>query len=202
MKKELAYYTIGGALGWSQDWFPRGWMRLGGCAAVAACDVSILLSRDDGITSMYPHDTSRITREAYLEFSEVMRPYLHPRWSGIDSLKIFIDGFGKYIHDVHADEFICLDGIEGTEPWEEARDAIVAEIDRGRAVPFLMLYHQGREFDEYEWHWFNLAGYDDEAEDGFRVKAVTYGNFEWLNLERLWDTGYEKRGGIILVNDR
>ena len=32
------------------------------------------------------------------------------------------------------------------------------------------------------------------------VKAVTYGNYEWLDLKELWDTGYEKKGGLILFD--
>ncbi len=33
---------------------------------------------------------------------------------------------------------------------------------------------------------------------GMQVKAVTYSSFCWLDLERLWDTGYEEKGGLVL----
>ena len=199
MKTEIDYYLIGGLPGFSQDWFPVGWMRLGGCAAVTACDASIMLARDEGLTALCPCDPSHVTRQSYLDFADVMRPYLHPRWGGIDTLKIYIDGFGQYIRDVGADDAISLSGVEGNEPWETARDAIREQIDRGRVVPFLTLYHQNRKFAEYEWHWYNIAGYDDS--DGFSVRAVTYAAEEWLDLASLWDTGYEKKGGIILIDD-
>ena len=150
MKTEIDYYLIGGLPGFSQDWFPVGWMRLGGCAAVTACDASIMLARDEGLTALCPCDPSHVTRQSYLDFADVMRPYLHPRWGGIDTLKIYIDGFGQYICDVGADEAISLSGVEGNEPWEKARDAIREQIDRGRVVPFLTLYHQNRKFAEYE----------------------------------------------------
>ena len=51
---------------------------------------------------------------------------------------------------------------------------------------------------DYHWHWFNLAGYEKRGER-FLVKAVTYGSFRWLDLEELWDTGYERKGGLIRV---
>ena len=49
------------------------------------------------------------------------------------------------------------------------------------------------------WHWFLLIGYK-EYDDNIMVKAVTYGNYEWLDLNELWDTGYEKKGGLILFD--
>ena len=41
--KELAYYKIGDSLGWNQDWFVDWWMNIGGCAAVTACDLALVL---------------------------------------------------------------------------------------------------------------------------------------------------------------
>ena len=41
MKKELQYFKIEEAWGGSQEWFSDRMMRLGGCAAVTACDSCI-----------------------------------------------------------------------------------------------------------------------------------------------------------------
>ena len=43
MKKELQYFKIEEAWGGSQEWFSDRMMRLGGCAAVTACDSCIFL---------------------------------------------------------------------------------------------------------------------------------------------------------------
>ena len=51
------------------------------------------------------------------------------------------------------------------------------------------------------WHWFLLIGYsDEESEETPRrhVKAVTYGEWAWVDFDRLWDTGYEQKGGLVL----
>jgi len=129
-------------------------------------------------------------------FSEMMKPYLHPRWSGIDKLSIYIDGFGAYLQEQGS--AVTLAGVEGTESVQTAADAVVRQIDRGYPVPYLCLNHTDRRFRDYEWHWFILNGYD-KTEEGLLVKAVTYSGYEWLPLEELWQTGKANRGGLILI---
>lgn len=48
---------------------------------------------------------------------------------------------------------------------------------------------------------YMLTGYKKEA-GHFSVKAVTYGGARWLDFRGLWDTGYEKKGGLILSGCR
>jgi len=31
------------------------------------------------------------------------------------------------------------------------------------------------------------------------VKVVSYGTFRWFSLKELWDTGYSRKGGLVLV---
>ena len=31
-----------------------------------------------------------------------------------------------------------------------------------------------------------------------KVKAVTYGEWAWVDFDRLWDTGHEEKGGLVL----
>ena len=33
------------------------------------------------------------------------------------------------------------------------------------------------------------------------VKAVTYGGYEWLDFAKLWNTGYKRKGGLILFKE-
>ena len=63
----------------------------------------------------------------------------------------------------------------------------------------LVLRHRDRQYADYVWHWFLINGYDD-SEDGFPVKAVTYGSYQWLDLDGLWNTGFGKRGGLVLYH--
>ena len=59
------------------------------------------------------------------------------------------------------------------------------------------LGHQiDKEFDFFQWHWFLVNGYEETA-DTFKIKAATYGKAHWMDLGRLWDTGYDHKGGIV-----
>lgn len=197
MKRELDYFYIENALGWSQDWFQDLTMYYGGCAAVTACDLCVYLARKKGMRSLYPYDPRRLNKKDYLAFSAMIKPYLRPRLRGIDTLKLYISGLSAYWNDVGAKQ-LRIDGLPGTAPWGEARERIREQIDGDMPVPFLLLHHKNRSLSNYQWHWFNLAGYG-ELDGKFYVKAVTYGNFRWLDLRELWDTGCRKKGGLIRV---
>ncbi len=57
--------------------------------------------------------------------------------------------------------------------------------------------HKDPRFEDFTWHWFMITGYE-EKEDIFMIKAVSYGQWQWLDFKALWDTGYEQKGGLII----
>ena len=83
----------------------------------------------------------------------------------------------------------------GEESYEAAEAFVRRQIDAGLPIPTLILEHKDPAFRDYFWHWFLINGYDDT--DGFKVKAVTYSEYEWLPLEGLWNTGSRRRGGFV-----
>lgn len=190
---------IGRSYGGNQEWFSNFMMRLGGCAAETACDSSVYFAREKGITQAYPYDAQHLTRKEYVEFSKIMEPYLKPRRSGIDRLDIFMDGYGRYLMDRGITQ-VTMSGLEGYESVEKARAALIAQIDRGLPVPVLVLKHKNRKFRDYNWHWFLVNGYKTIDESRTLVKAVTYSEYQWLPFEELWDTGYQRKGGLILYD--
>jgi len=183
MKKELSYFRVGDSFGGNQDWFRDPMMHLGGCGAAAACDACINIALHDNKAHLYPYEIKRLDKEDYINFSKIMKPYLKPRFHGIDTLDIFIDGFYKYLQDVGA---------------KEAAREIISQIDKGISIPFLLLRHKNVNFKDLVWHWFMLVGYE-EFEDEFYVKIATYGGFRWLSFYELWETGFEHKGGIVLI---
>lgn len=202
MKKELDYFYIGSALGWNQNWFAQKTMHDGGCAAVTACDLCICLARCQHISGIYPYDASHITKENYLAFSEIMQPYLRPRAQGIDSTALYIDGLSAYLRRCGSHPVLRLQGIQAAVPADQGWEIICRQMDAGYIVPFLLLYHRSPSLRDFQWHWFNLAGYAEfDGMDGTRcVKAVTYGTSWWLPFDELWHTGYARKGGFILVS--
>ena len=88
----------------------------------------------------------------------------------------------------------------GNRSAAEAESALKGQIDKGLPVPCLLLKHKKRSFKDYEWHWFLLTGYEIQ-QNTCMVKAVTYGSWEWLDLGELWDTGFQRRGGLVVYSD-
>lgn len=195
MKKELEYFRIEEAYGGDQEWFLDPMMRIGGCAAVTACDSCIYFDLYKG-TKLYPYEKKQLTKKEYRRFGMRMKPYLRPRWSGIDTLEIYMEGFQKYLADQGCTAIRMLP-FSGSRSVSEAKEVVKEQIDRRFPVPCLVLNHQNRAFKDYEWHWFLLTGYaDSKGED--KVKIVTYGGRTWLDFAALWDTGYARKGGLIL----
>lgn len=197
-RKELPHFYIGESLGGQQVWYSQETdfgMHVGGCAAITACDCAIYFEKYFGLRGLYPFDLENISREDYLRFGKIMEPYLYPRWSGIDKLEIYLDGFGRFLNDRGVS--IKMRGWSGENNLVDTRQVITAQIDGGYPIPCLILNHKEATLQDYVWHWFILNGYD-VREEKFYVKAVSYGIGKWFDLEKLWATGYERKGGLII----
>jgi len=195
---EIIYYTIGESYGGQQDWFSDLWMYKGGCAAITACEMSIYMAMFKGKTSLYPYDIDLVSKEDFIKFGMLMKPYLKPRISGIKTLQTYIDGFKKYLCSAGQDQ-ISLIGLDGGESIEKAKISIKLSIDNGIPIPYLLLLHKKKIFKDFNWHWFLLTGYQ-EYDGDFKVKVVTYGKYFWFSLKELWNTGYSEKGGMIFLS--
>ena len=197
-KKGLPHFYIGESLGGQQKWYSRITdfaMNVGGCAAVSACDCAIYFAKYFGLRGLYPFDLENISREDYLRFGKIMELYLYPRWTGVDKLEIYLDGFGRFLQERGVD--LKLSGWSGENNFDDTRKIICRQIDAGILIPCLNLKHKAAELQKYVWHWFILNGYEVRGENFF-VKAVSYGIGRWINFATLWETGYERKGGLIL----
>lgn len=195
---ELKLFSIDNMIGWDQEQFTDWWMNKGGCGAVTACDNCIYFARELGLNNLYPFDSENITREDYVNFSKIMKPYLSPRISGINTLELFIDGCKEYLSDM-GDKSIEMTALYSHCSFEEYKKAVKEQIDNNLPVPYLNLKHKNPLFDDFVWHWFWLAGYK-EVDDIFMVKVISYGEYVWFDLKELWDSGYSEKGGIVLYN--
>lgn len=199
-RRELEHFMIGSSYGGNQDWFRTFMMRIGGCGAETACDSSLYFALHMGVEGIYPFDEHQLTRSDYVDFAHMMEKYLWPRLSGIDKLDIYVDGYSRYLND-RGVTCISMDTLDGKEPYQKAAETVKSQIDQGFPVPTLILNHRDRALKDYVWHWFLINGYE-ERDNTLLVKNVTYSGYVWLNLQKLWDTGYSNRGGLILYNRR
>ena len=196
MKKELPHFAVGSDYGGSQDWCTELWMNIGGCAAVAACDSSIFFMLHKGRRELYPYALADISRKDYVDFTDIMKPYLYPREGGVDRLEIYTDGFGRFLRD-RGENAISMSPWPGEHDLSETKDTVKKQIDGGWLIPVLTLQHMHPSMREYVWHWYLLNGYDEQGERFF-VKAVTFGAWQWLDFGVLWNTGFDRKGGLVL----
>ncbi len=197
MRKELQYFSIDKSYGGNQSWFRDPMMKLGGCGAATACDSCISMGLLHNKTGLYPFDLNQLSKEDYIRFVMEMKPYLRPRVQGINTLKLFIDGFSQYLVDQN-ESGVRLEAFSGENSLIKAKEAIRQQIGLDLPIPYLLLRHKSQGMKFFVWHWFLIIGYE-EFEDDFYVKAVTYGNYHWLSLKELWDTGYKEKGGMVLI---
>ena len=194
----MPHFYVEDSLGGQQKWYPRltdFGMNVGGCAAISACDCSIYFAKYFGLP-LYPFDLQNVKREDYLEFGRIMEPYLYPRWSGVDKLEIYLDGCDRFLRD-HNVTNLKLSAWSGENNFDDSRQIVQRQIDVDLPIPFLMLKHKLPELEHYVWHWFILNGYEVRGEKFF-VQAVSYGVGKWFDFATLWDTGFERKGGLIL----
>lgn len=195
---ELEYFNIENSYGGNQRWMRDWWMHIGGCAALTTCDVLIYCALHRGRPELYPYDFRNLSRKEYKKFAMSMKLYLQPRKGGIKDIDTFIRELGIYLED-EAAEYIKLRALDGHESFNTAREALKNQIDSGMPAAYLMLKHEDKKFDFFEWHWFVVNGYEIK-EDGFYIKVATYGSAHWLKLDELWDTGFDEKGGIVLFD--
>lgn len=200
LKTEIPYFYIDGDYGFDQDKFENIIMRGGGCAAVTACDCCVYLKKYKGYGKLFRGDTDEITKRDYIALANKMKPFLHPRITGIDKTDIYIDGFNGYLKSV-GESGLDLTGFENSLGAEQAKAAIKKQLDCGFPVPYLMLKHKNPRLKDYVWHWFIIGGYEEFGGD-FAVKIISYGNWFWIDFAELYNTGYSATGGMILFSER
>ncbi len=200
MLKELDYFWVGEEYGGRQSLLPDMIMRFAGCAAVTACDSLIYMTLYKNLKNLCPFSTDQLRGRDYVAFFKTVKPYLRPRLMGINRLEIFVAAFKKFLKE-HGTFFLDVLPWSGDHDEQDTVNTIRQQIDRGFLIPYLLLHHKNPNFENYEWHWFLLTGYDEKPDGRFLVKAVTYGAYEWLDFAKLWNTGYDRKGGLILFKE-
>ena len=195
MKKELPYFYVDKSYGFNQDEFENLIMKGGGCACVTACDCLVYFKKYFGLNTLFDTDASDVSKKDYLALTKKVRPFLYPRFTGIDRLDIYIDGFNGYLNSV-GERSLKLSGFGSDESFEKAKAFVKNQIDSNYPVPYLLLKHKNKMLKDYFWHWFIIGGYE-EFEDVFMVKIISYGNWMWYDFDDLYNNAYGRKGGMI-----
>lgn len=197
-RTQLDFFWIDGKYyGGDQKWHSRFLMNIGGCSAVSACEVCIYLAKTmPELRALYPFDPENVTRDDFLKFFEIMFEYIYPGMGGLTSINKFARMLGRYAETTGAKTKIST--LSGSAPYAEAEAFAMHAIDAGLPVMYLLLSHSDLKFDEYEWHWFTLTGYE-KTEAGMDVTFATWGKQHRFSLKKAWDTGKVWRGGMVCM---
>ncbi len=196
MIKKIDYFNIEGTPGGNQEWFSDFWMHLGGCGALAACDLCICLARNHGLATCLPFPVEELSRRNYESFGMIMKPYIRPRMGGVTKLSYFTDGLGAYLERHGLD--ITFSTISGHEDYEKAVSFLVKHIDQNLPVAYLNLSHRDKDLKDLWWHWFSVTGYQ-KSEEGMKIFYHTYGEENVVDFKKLWETGMLPKGGMATV---
>lgn len=172
-------------------------MKLGGCSAVCACEQCIQAAKSfEALRALYPYDPFHVTKQDFLRFFEVMFKYIHPGIGGLTSIDKFERMFRRYTEAANVP--IIFEKLDGHAELPRAKAFVKRAIDEGAPVMYLMLKHSDPAFDEFEWHWFNLTGYET-CGDGMQTAFATWGKKCTFDFVRAWDTGKFFRGGMLRI---
>ena len=196
MQKELPILRIEGAYGGDQHWFHHPMMRLGGCSTVCACHLAAELALRFGRKNLFPYASGQISRIQFCRFARKVYRYVHPYRRGMPETALFESCFSAYADTVG--ETVQYESLSGTATCQQAEYFIRDVIDRGHTVQYLLLEHADPGIDDIEWHWFTVTGYDDAKE--FDIIFSTWGERRRENLTRLWNTGKEEKGGLLMAH--
>lgn len=195
-EKHLPLFNIGNMTGFDQEKFTDPWMKIGGCGAVTACDISIYLTKYKNMC-LYPFDTECVSKRDYIAFSKIMKPFLSPRFTGIDTLEAYIEGFRDYV--LSRGENITLTPLYANCDFPTFKEAVITSVDKEIPVPMLVLRHKKPSLSDFVWHWFYIAGYI-ESERTTKVEVISYGKRHFFDLAEIYDSGYERKGGVVIIN--
>jgi len=191
--KELAFLTVNGAYGGNQYQFRHPIMNRGGCSTVCGCHAAALLAlKDTERAELYPYKGLEVTQAEFTKFADRMYRYIAPGFRGMSETRLFEKGFEKYA-TAHGVE-VKFESLQGDASFEEARSMIHRYIDAGISIQYLLLRHTNPLFDEIEWHWFTITGYQ-----GDEIIYSTWGEKRTADLKLLWETGHQEKGGILAV---
>lgn len=197
-RKELGFFLVDGKYyGGDQNWHSHMMMNRGGCSAVTACETCIYLAKSNSrLRALYPYDPQNVTKQDFLRFFELMFRYVYPGIGGLTSIKKFSRMLGKYIATTGVDvDIACL---AGNEPYTKAGQFVKEAIDAQLPVMYLLLLHSDKKYNEFEWHWFTLTGYEQSA-CGLQVDFATWGKKHRFALPEMWKTNKIQRGGMVCI---
>lgn len=186
--------------GAKQEWFPTDWQRKAGCGPTTAATMAAYLSHvRPELTALYPSGSQN--KADFLELMERMWQHVTPGRKGVNSLRMFTDGFKSFAAErqcmIHTRE---LD-IPRLRILRPSFSQCVAFIRTGLScdcpVAFLN-FSRGRVHNLDSWHWVPIIAMEQQ-ENGQTLCSILDGGRERKIDFRLWYMTSMTGGGLIYI---
>ncbi len=175
--------------GCSQQWYKKKWQRMSGCGPTAASNI-VLYNRKN-------NKTSKI--DAMILMEEMWRN-ITPTFRGVNTTKIFYDGFMCYAESKSGKatfEFIDIPKDENMRPiFSQVLNFVSSSLENNIPLAFLNLCN-GEEKCLDKWHWVTIISINYE-EDGSSaiIEILDEGTKKIIDL-MLWYNTTTLGGGFV-----
>ncbi|NMA07293.1 MAG: hypothetical protein GX928_06240 [Ruminococcaceae bacterium] len=148
--------------GANQDWYKSIHQRLSGCGPTTAALIIRYLSLSR-MPEKFNCGSDFTSKEGFEKLMELVWGYVTPRWRGVYSSRIFVDGienFGKDFGVKIECRVLEIPGDNYIKPeYEKAEAFLTDSLSNDRPIAFLNL-NNGEEKRLDLWHWVVLYAYN------------------------------------------
>lgn len=174
--------------GCSQEWYKKKWQKMAGCGPTTASNVVIYSNKN------------KTSKNGALDIMNELWNYVTPTLKGVNTTKIFYEGFMKYADEIgRSASFKVLDIPKEKErrpSYETMFDFIESSLDNDVPLAFLNLCN-GEEKCLYKWHWVTIISLEYEEDNCLAaVEILDEGMVKKINLP-LWYETTTLGGGLV-----
>ena len=178
--------------GCNQEWYTKKWQRMAGCGPTTAANIVI-----------YKNKSIHESKSCAMNIMNEMWSYVTPTLKGVNTTKIFYEGFMAYAKSkgINASfEVLDISKKESTRPsFEKLIDFVERTLDRDIPLAFLNLCNGDEKFLD-KWHWVTLISLDYDAEKGIAsAEILDEGMIKTINLN-LWYNTTTLGGGFVSLS--
>ena len=174
--------------GLSQEWYKHFIQVLAGCGATVAATIYIY--------ELQKNNYKQYDEKNCLIFMEILWEYLTPGFRGLNSTKMFTNGFSSFLKDNNLSyECKLLDlSPKNKKEFNEVVDFIKSSLEDDIPIAFLNLCN-GEEKNLDKWHWVTIISLIIEN-DNYFVEILDDTEIKKIDI-KMWYKTFKNNGGLI-----
>ncbi len=184
----------GFSYGCNQQWYPRKWQQLSGCAPTIASTMIMLMMAQNQI----PRFMDVHTKEDAITLMQRLWSYVTPTWGGVSTTTYFAKSLSVFFDSIDLKVNTNILDIPAKSKNHLDFDPIVSFIEtalsKDMPIAFLNLDH-GDQVALESWHWTIIVSYSQERTNHL-IELVDNGKIKVIDIHR-WFLTTKKGGGLV-----